>query len=264
MINVSRIPQISCHHFLGMGRRWISSFQIISPIREYVDTTNAPLDFDDQSALVFANVISREESDNLVNDIMKRMKRKRWEKGHWDAVISYYKETELAIPSDGTSNQIQSLSPSSIDIIERIRNHILRVCFAENQNISWLPVHAIHLHKNGTLSAHVDSVKFSGTVVCGLSLLSDCIMRLRPAYPSENLDFLDHKNDIPSKAIKDYIDLYLPRRSLYILSGASRYSYTHEILSCGARFRTSNTDDIIVNRDDRLSLIFRDTKEEES
>lgn len=263
MINVARIPQISRHNFLGMGRRWTSSFQIISPTQEYVDTINAPLDFDDQSALVFKDVITSAESDNLVNDIMKRMKRKRWEKGHWDAVISYYKETELSIPSNGTSNQIQSLSPSSIDTIERIRNHILRVCFAGNHNISWLPVHAIHLHKNGTLSAHVDSVKFSGTVVCGLSLLSDCVMRLRPACTSESLDSSNHKNDIPSKDVNDYIDLYLPRRSLYILSGASRYRYTHEILSCGARFRTSNTDDIIVNRDDRLSLIFRDSREEE-
>ena len=46
---------------------------------------------------------------------------------------------------------------------------------------SWLPCHAIDLSKDGRLDAHVDSVKFSGGIVAGISLLSDSIMRLRPA-----------------------------------------------------------------------------------
>jgi alkylated DNA repair protein alkB family protein 7 len=217
---------------------------------------------------VFEDIINDAESDSLVRDIWKRMKRKRWEKGHWDAVISYYKETELEICSGSNTNQIQALSPSSVRAIERIRNQIFRSRFAEHQNISWLPVHAIHLHKDGILSAHVDSVKFSGTVVCGLSLLSDCIMRLRPACPNESPDSSDHDNITSSEHVNglgnDYVDLFLPPRSLYILSGASRYRYTHEILPSGARFRISYQNDIIVNRNDRLSLIFRDSKDKES
>lgn len=265
LMNVTRFTRVSWNYTFGINKRRLSSsFQIFSPTHEYVDTTNAPKDFDEQSAVVFADIITEGESDSLVNDVMKRMKRKRWERGHWDAVISYYKETELDFPSENKAHQIQVLSSLSENIIERIRNHILRSSFAENQNISWLPVHAIHLHKEGILSAHVDSVKFSGTVVCGLSLLSDCIMRLRPTCPSESPDLLDDKSETSSKHVKsletDYVDLYLPRRSLYILSGTCRYRYTHEILSSGASFRIRNKNEIIVDRDDRISLIFRDSK----
>ena len=39
------------------------------------------------------------------------------------------------------------------------------------------PVHILDLHEDGYIKPHVDSIKFSGGVVAGLSLLSDGIMR---------------------------------------------------------------------------------------
>jgi alkylated DNA repair protein alkB homolog 7 len=44
---------------------------------------------------------------------------------------------------------------------------------------AWLPVHAIDLTAAGHIKPHVDSIKFSGTVVAGISLLSTAIMKLQ-------------------------------------------------------------------------------------
>jgi alkylated DNA repair protein alkB family protein 7 len=53
------------------------------------------------------------------------------------------------------------------------------------------------------------------------------------------------------------VDLFLPPLSLYVLSGPSRYSYTHELLPTGDTFGG-----VAVERDHRLSVIFRDAKVE--
>jgi alkylated DNA repair protein alkB homolog 7 len=103
---------------------------------------------------------------------------------------------------------------------------------------SWLPCHAIDLHETGALNAHVDSVRFSGNVVAGLSLLTSSIMRFSLA-----------------DATKGSIDLWLPPRSLYVMSGVSRFDYKHELLPSGGLFKGAP-----VERGRRLSIIFRDAK----
>jgi hypothetical protein len=45
--------------------------------------------------------------------------------------------------------------------------------------LSRLQVHVLDLHPEGYILPHVDSIKFSGGVVAGLSLLSTSIMRLQ-------------------------------------------------------------------------------------
>jgi len=90
-----------------------------------------------------------------------------------------------------------------------------------------------------------------------------------------------------------YVDLLLPPQSLYVLTGDGRYKYSHELLPDGSTFTfrdttsdTSNSDNndttsgtsrnhnehesnsssssssIVVHRDHRLSIIFRDAKEQ--
>jgi alkylated DNA repair protein alkB family protein 7 len=118
----------------------------------------------------------------------------------------------------------------------------------------WLPVHVIDLHADGRLNAHVDSVRFSGNIVAGLSLLSDCVMRLKP-----DVDPVE-KNMMRDGQLKHWIDLYLPARSLYVLSGTSRYDYTHEILPSESFWLGKYPKDIPL-RERRLSLIFRDAKQ---
>jgi alkylated DNA repair protein alkB family protein 7 len=162
--------------------------------------------------------------------------RRRYEKGHWDAVIIKYKETELFDES--------SLSTDSQSVLDRVREQLLHCHFDDDrkEQVTWLPCHAIDLHPAGELNAHVDSVRFSGDVVAGLSLMSPCIMRLKPE---------DNK-------ASGHVDLYLPPLSLYVLSGPSRYSYTHELLPTGDSFGG-----VAVERDHRLSIIFRDAKVED-
>lgn len=183
--------------------------------------------------------------------------RRRYERGHWDAVIIDYKEIEILDEEDFPGK----------DVLRRIRNHLQRRHFSyDDENgccdaTKWLPCHAIDLKKDGQLQAHVDSVRFSGDLVAGLSLLSPSIMRLRP----------DNSTATTSAATNVWVDLHLPPRSLYVLTGPSRYHYTHELLACGSSFCTSavgSSDSegerrpIQVHRDRRLSFIFRDAKQE--
>jgi len=293
--------------------------------------------FHPNSALVYPNFISDSEASSLEIDVMKRMRRKRFEKGHWDAVIKHYKEVELMMPSQGqgqetktqhlgahNQNRHHDISQVSAEAIRRVRGHISKTHFfpsslhehvsidneeedeKRNHPLQWLNCHAIYLKKEGLLTAHVDSIKFSGDIVAGISLLSSSIMRLRPASPSElarktNVGEADvcadgahilqetgeaeadinndntESNSNSSKAIMDagYVDLFLPPRSLYVLSGVSRYMYTHEILPCRSQFKfgndcddreTDGTDQDLqsVERDDRISIMFRDAVQRQS
>lgn len=242
--------------------------------------------------MVYENAVTEEEAAALVHDIESRMKRRRYEKGHWDAVITQYKEIELPLPSESSSSALAPLSDPSIRAIERIRRLLEMQHFDSNgaaadqdghtkDKVSWISCHGIDLKKEGRLTAHVDSVRYSGLIVAGLSLLSSSIMRLRPAAEmhdnsiSSAGDGQDSEGNNkalyepkPTEAPNDgHVDLYLPQFSLYVLSGVSRYQYTHELLPCGSEFVLgdgSNADEknsINVVRDRRISVVFRDTKE---
>ena len=167
--------------------------------------------------------------------------RRRYERGHWDAVITNYKEVEL-IDEMFDDPQIPT-------ILKRIRQHLHFHHLGDGNNINWLPCHAIDLKKDGELNAHVDSIKFSGDLVAGISLLSPCIMRLVPDKDGKpNMD-------------EGWVDLYLPPLSLYALTDVARYRYSHQLLPDKSTF-TGDDDatNIIVERDHRLSIIFRDAK----
>ena len=120
--------------------------------------------------------------------------------------------------------------------------------------MKWLPCHAIDLKRDGELKAHVDSIKFSGDVVAGLSLVSSSIMRLKP-------DGSDDDEESSTKG-SGHVDLYLPPLSLYVLSGVSRYRYSHELLPSGSILALQNGSPLTAERDHRLSVIFRDAKQE--
>jgi alkylated DNA repair protein alkB family protein 7 len=166
---------------------------------------------------------------------------RRYEKGHWDAVITNYKEVELADES--------MEDPRITQIFERTR-HVLENNQLTYEPVSWLPCHAIDLKKDGQLDAHVDSVKFSGDLVAGISLLSHCIMRLAP-----HIDGGEPVGD-------GHVDLYLPPLSLYALIGVARYRYSHELLEDQSIFTSADGKTTTVARDHRQSIIFRDAKRE--
>ncbi|KAF0032578.1 hypothetical protein F2P81_014868 [Scophthalmus maximus] len=95
---------------------------------------------------------------------------------------------------------------------EEVLNRVRSIAFSEGCVLLG-PVHVLDLDKTGYIKPHIDSVKFCGSTIAGLSLLSDSIMRL----------VKEHANN-------EWLDLLLPRRSLYILRDQARYNFTHEIL----------------------------------
>lgn len=200
--------------------------------------------------MVYPDILTEEEANLITEDIADRLRRRRYEQGHWDAVITNYKEVELS--------DLHFDRPQIPNIFRRIRQqlascHLLRD--GANKTIQWLPCHAIDLKKEGELNAHVDSVKFSGDLVAGLSLLSSSIMRLIPDRSDEDEKKTEEEEE------KGWVDLYLPPRSLYALTGVGRYQYSHELLPNNSTFTQPDGTEILVERDHRMSIIFRDTKQ---
>lgn len=97
-------------------------------------------------------------------------------------------------------------------------------------------VHVLDLAKDGHIKPHIDSVKFCGDIIGGLSLLSSSVMRL---VHEDNKDLI--------------VDVLLNRFSLYVMSGVARQKFTHEILGVGDSLFNQK----VVPRDRRISVIFR-------
>lgn len=150
---------------------------------------------------VIPDVITKTEEDLLRSYLSGQFDKMKFQEGHWDQVIVGYREK--------TIGNISELPRFVSGILGRVTKWLLL------DGRPLLPIHALELQSTGFIAAHVDSVKFSGGVLAGLSLFSDAVMRLRPARDHVALDCV--------------VDLMLPARSLYVLTGAARYDWTHEI-----------------------------------
>uniref|UniRef100_A0AAV1UI98 Alpha-ketoglutarate-dependent dioxygenase AlkB-like domain-containing protein n=1 Tax=Peronospora matthiolae TaxID=2874970 RepID=A0AAV1UI98_9STRA len=167
------------------------------------------------------DVVTEDEELVLADECSHRLKRRRYEENHWDDVIVKFKEMECS-----------RWSAETLRILQKIRDAALLP-----RGLNYFPaVHVIELAEDGYIKPHVDSVKFSGRVVAGLSLLSPSIMRFTE----------EHGESV--------IDAYLQRRSMYMITGRVRYHYMHEILPGTQLFRG----DVSVNRTRRISMMFRD------
>jgi alkylated DNA repair protein alkB family protein 7 len=176
-------------------------------------------------------VITREEEQRLVDELEKPLRRRRLMRDHWDSVILHYREVEKRQWED----------PRNADVVARVRSRVLEL-LGLAPDLPCLPVHVIDLAAEGFIKPHVDSVKFSGGFVAGVSLLSPAIMRLR-----------GEEGMAPPASI---VRMLLERRSLYVLSGDGRFRYTHEILPDGEEEDWDGGK--AVKRGRRISLIFRD------
>lgn len=164
--------------------------------------------------------ITEEEEAILIREIEPGLKRKRYEYDHWDDAIHGYRETERV-----------TWGPACLGILNRVRS----VAFPQGSQLLG-PVHILDLDKKGYIKPHIDSVKFCGSTIAGLSLLSSSVMRLvKEGSPNE------------------WLDLFLPRCSLYIMRDEARYTFTHEIL----RDEESVFNGRRVKRQRRISVICR-------
>uniref|UniRef100_A0A2K5WQZ7 Alpha-ketoglutarate-dependent dioxygenase alkB homolog 7, mitochondrial n=1 Tax=Macaca fascicularis TaxID=9541 RepID=A0A2K5WQZ7_MACFA len=101
-------------------------------------------------------------------------------------------------------------------------------------------VHVLDLEARGYIKPHVDSIKFCGATIAGLSLLSPSVMRLvHTQHPGE------------------WLELLLEPGSLYILRGSARYDFSHEIL----RDEESFFGERRIPRGRRISVICRSLPE---
>jgi len=152
---------------------------------------------------------------------------------HFDDIILNYKEGEMNCIED-----------------EEVGEVIKRVCSFIDGSLDWLNPHAILLRggekERGEIKPHVDSIKFSGGIVAGLSLNSSRVLRLRPEV-----------EDVGNKGY--FVDLFAEKNSLYILCDEARYSYTHEIVKdeSGTPWDSELEGELCR---DRFSVIFRDCK----
>ncbi|KAL4828724.1 hypothetical protein H8958_015984 [Nasalis larvatus] len=97
-------------------------------------------------------------------------------------------------------------------------------------------VHVLDLEARGYIKPHVDSIKFCGATIAGLSLLSPSVMRL-----------------VHTQEPGEWLELLLEPGSLYILRGSARYDFSHEIL----RDEESFFGERRIPRGRRISVICR-------
>lgn len=174
---------------------------------------------------VLPNFISDDEHDRLLKDANSFLAKKSFLNDHFDGVITGYRE--------GLMNLSQA--DNLVELSKRVYNH-----FPKPSSPLIPSVHFIELQKNGSIGKHVDSIKFSGNVVAGISLQSDCVMHLYPVNGGENI------HSFP------LVDVLLPKKSLYIMSDEARYHWAHSIPSGEPTFLTKS-----VPRERRISMIFR-------
>ncbi|XP_070564158.1 alpha-ketoglutarate-dependent dioxygenase alkB homolog 7, mitochondrial-like [Ptychodera flava] len=169
---------------------------------------------------LYLNFLTEDDEQSLQREIDRYMKRMRYEYDHWDDAIHGYRETEFSRWSERNQK-----------IIKRVRD------LAFPSDMRQLPlVHVIDLAKDGYIKPHIDSVRFCGNTITGLSLLSSSIMRL-----------------VHDKHKEIKVDVLLHPRSLYIMRDAVRLDYTHEILQDSE----SHFKGQAVPRDRRLSIMCR-------
>lgn len=169
---------------------------------------------------VFPNFISEDEENSILKEMEPYLKRLRYEFSHWDNAIHGYRETERS-----------QWNEENLRIIDKIRNKAFP---PGTPQLAY--VHVLDLTAEGWIKPHVDSVRFCGDIIAGISLLSNCVMRLT------SVDSQDHKEDF-----------LLPRRSLYIMSGVARNKYNHEVLKDADSFFEGEK----VPRERRISVICR-------
>lgn len=224
---------------------------------------------------IIPEVITPAQEKTLVRELEPVLKRRRYERDHWDQVIVGFKEVERPFWSDPENEATVANIRRRIQALVRDNATAMP---AEEADLPWLPPHVIDLAADGFITPHVDSIKFSGGLVCGLSLLSPAVMTLTP---ESDLDTDDDGGPGPAggaalppgegKEESSVARLFLPPRSLYVLSGNARYHFAHSIEG-----DLSGVDDAAgieqeakevfgaeqFARERRISVIFRDAKRE--
>uniref|UniRef100_A0A182NAC1 Uncharacterized protein n=1 Tax=Anopheles dirus TaxID=7168 RepID=A0A182NAC1_9DIPT len=185
--------------------------------------------------LVKDRFIDDTEEGSLLSEIEPYLQRLRYEFDHWDDAIHGYRETER-----------KHWYPANRAILDRV----VTVAFA---GVAMPYVHVLDLAEEGVIKPHVDSVRYCGNTIAGISLLSDSVMRMVRTNDEEQTN-AEYRQIFSNERHKKYwADVLLPRRSLYIMRHTARYKFTHEILAANE----SLFHDQQVKKTRRISIICR-------
>ncbi|KAM4858073.1 alpha-ketoglutarate-dependent dioxygenase alkB homolog 7, mitochondrial [Urocitellus parryii] len=176
------------------------------------------------SAVVQPGFLSKDEEETLSRELEPELRRRRYEYDHWDAAIHGFRETEKSRWSEASQAILQRVQSAAFDPGQTLLSR----------------VHVLDLEPQGYIKPHVDSVKFCGATIAGLSLLSPSVMRL-----------------VHTQEPGQWLELLLEPGSLYILRGSARYDFSHEIL----RDEESFFGDRRIPRSRRISVICRSLPE---
>ena len=101
-------------------------------------------------------------------------------------------------------------------------------------------VHVLDLAPGGEILPHVDSVKHLGEHILGVSCLSDGVMSFRPVGELQEgvSGELYPERGAPGGS---ELRVWLPRRSLYVMSGACRHQWAHGVLQGAAELAVARS-----------------------
>jgi len=153
----------------------------------------------------------------MIQSATKKLKRAlgkqvRYEDGHFDGVITRYRECSA---SDWSDTGASSSPPSDTHRERTSPGHIMQSIKGEffPREWSWVAPHILELEAGrGGIKPHVDHLEASGEVVAGLCLGSDAVMELI------------HEDD-PER----FFSVWLPKGAFYFQRGSVRYHYKHGI-----------------------------------
>ncbi|XP_072024484.1 alpha-ketoglutarate-dependent dioxygenase alkB homolog 7, mitochondrial-like isoform X2 [Amphiura filiformis] len=209
---------VGCMH--NVGRQFSSVAETDSRLPLCESSDKDAEDVVTKNFKVIKNFINEEEEKSMLKEAETYLKRLRYEYDHWDNAIHGYRETEKSRWND-----------TNKAVLQRVRDAAFEPGVPQ-----LVLVHVLDLAKDGYIKPHVDSVKFCGSTVTGLSLLSSSIMRLAN-----------------EKDPKQWVNILLEPRSLYIMTGQARYDFTHEIL----KQEESIFHGKVIPRDRRISIMCR-------
>ncbi|ORX44453.1 hypothetical protein DM01DRAFT_1312491 [Hesseltinella vesiculosa] len=180
--------------------------------------------------ILLPNFLSDQEHDKIVDICEKKLKRSLgrrapYEAGHFDGVITGYRET-----SASTWSPKASIDQWMTTFIQQ------RIYSMFPDSYRWLPPHILDLAVDGSISPHVDNIQASGSIVAGLCLKSPCKM------------ILEHQTD-PSCAVEVFLD----KNCFYIQRDFVRYEFKHAIVSPELSIWNGQP----FKKKDRISVLFR-------
>ncbi|KAG0378629.1 hypothetical protein BGX24_003243 [Mortierella sp. AD032] len=172
-------------------------------------------------------------------------KQVRYEDGHFDGVITRYREcsagdwashpfseTPSTPTSDSGSGGTKKDRTTPREMMDSLKSEFFPISW------KWVSPHILELEAgSGGIKPHVDHLDASGSVVAGLCLGSSAVMELI------------HKDD-PQKRFR----VLLPKRCFYFQRDSVRYSYKHgiPIEQDDHQFRGE-----VVQKEKRISVMLR-------